>query len=242
MFKKLLLSLLMLVAFTTSGFANTVGILYQDAMNESSLGVHGDYEKEITDRVKVGVEGQMQTGDNLYVGNLDFALTFNLPVDIRLESNNILKDSDLSLSMGRTNDLTASMVFPFKDTEWSLGVFGKNGNPFLPFYELADPSDPNSAELADKGIRMKDGSSLGLALRGELDIAFAEVGVRGLFDFWGKGDKIQQLTFDAETGGDLWGGFGWTAQVQLVTQIYTEQDRAVFEWERSIIAGVEYAF
>ena len=127
--------------------------------------MNADYETQVNETVKFGIEGQLQSGI-AYAGNADVAIT--LWDSLRLESNNVFTGYEVS-SLGRTNDVGASYVFMLGSIEVSAGLFGKNGNPFQPVYVLKDPTDPNSAELKDSGILIKDGSSLNLALRTELE-------------------------------------------------------------------------
>lgn len=214
--------------------ANTVGFTYQSAVNDTAWGLNGDYEADITDILKFGAEGQLQSGD-AYAGNIDVAFTFF--DNFRLESNNVLKGYTLD-SIGRTNDIGLSFVLPVKDTEWAVGVFGKAGNPFTPIYELEDATDPNSAVLKDAGITIKEDSTLNVAVRGEFDVSRFEIGLRGIFEVAGEGDRVHQVVADIQTGGNLARGIGWTVQGKIVSQLYGE----VIEAERSIIAGVNYGF
>ena len=220
-------------------FANEVGFIYSQASTDSNWGINADYEKQVSERVKIGIEGQLQSGD-VHIGNADFALTLNLPVDIRLESNNMLKGYSLD-GMGSSTDLGASLVFPLGDTEWSAGVFGKNGNPFAPAYELKDPTDPASAELIDAGIDIIEKSSLNLAVRGEFDKTVldrtVEVGARALFELRGEGEKVHQLVVDLETGGTLL-GVNWTVQGTVVAQAHGD----TIQHDRSIMTGIKIPF
>ena len=221
-------------------FANTVGLTYSQAIDDEAWGVIGDYEYQFTDNLKFGAEGQMIGGD-AYAGNLDVALT--LFDNLRLESNNIFQGYVID-DIGRRNDLGASWVFLIGDTEFSFGLFGQNGNPFLPIYKLSDPSDPDSAELVDSGIRIKDGSTLNLAVRFERDASVLnrsiEMGMRGLFELSGEKDteKVHQLTVDLETGGSLAMGINWSAQISVDVQAFGEE----VHWQRTITSGVNYPF
>lgn len=220
-------------------FANEVGFIYSQASTDSNWGVNADYEKQVSERVKIGIEGQLQSGD-VHIGNADFALTLNLPVDVRLESNNLLKGYSLD-GMGSSTDLGASLVFPLGNTEWSAGVFGKNGNPFAAAYELADPTDPTSAELVDEGIDIIEKSSLNLAIRGEFDKTVLnrtiEVGVRTLLELRGEGEKVHQAVVDLETGGALW-GINWSIQGQFIAQAHGD----TIQHDRSIMTGIKIPF
>lgn len=219
--------------------ANEVGFIYSQASNDSNWGINADWEKRLTELFKVGVEGQLQSGD-VYLGDANFALTLNLPVDVRFESNNRLKGYSLD-GIGSSTDLGASLVFPLGNTEWSAGVFGKRGNPFAPAYELTDPTDPTSAELIDSGIEIIEKSSLNLAIKGEFDKTVLdrtiEVGVRTLLELLGEGDKVHQLIVDLETGGKAF-GVNWTIQGQIIAQAHGN----VIRHDRSIMTGVKIPF
>jgi hypothetical protein len=230
-----------LVMFLTpAAFSNSVGFSYGEALGESNWGVNADYETQVNDAVKFGIEGQLQSGD-AYAGNADVAVT--LWKALRLESNNLFTGYEVS-KLGRTNDLGASYVFMLGSLEVSAGLFGKNGNPFQPTYELKDPTDPNSAELKDSGILIKDGSSLNLALRTELEFEMlgkpVEVGLRGLLEVLGEEgtEKAHQLRADLQTGGQLVGGINWTAQAQVNAQAWGED----ITWQRIVNFGVNYPF
>ena len=218
-----------LLLFTLPVFANTIGFTYQRAIDETSLGVVGDYEQEVSDNVSIGVEGNLQSDGDSYIGSLDLALTYDLFLDIRFESNNDLKVYDWN-DPGTSTDLGVSLVIPTGDVEWSVGIFGVRGNPFSPTYELSDPTDPTSVALADSGITIKDGSSLNVAVRSEFDVSRFEVGFRGLFEALGQGEKVHQATFDISTGGGLPGGFDWLAQGKVTVQKYGN----LFEYEDSL--------
>ena len=238
---KLLLAIIVACfVFVPPVLANTIGLTYSQAIDDEAWGVIGDYEHEISDNLKFGLEGQMQASD-AFAGNLDMALT--IWNNLRLESNNIFQGYVLN-DIGRRNDLGASWVFAFGDTEVSFGLFGQNGNPFQPIYELSDPTDPTSAELVDSGILIKDGSTLNLAARFEKDMSVlnrsVEGGFRTLFELSGKEDedKVHQLTIDLETGGNLALGVTWTAQVQIDAQLQGEE----VYLQRTITSGVNYRF
>ena len=123
----------------------------------------GDYEKGIFE-----VEGNLQSGE-AYAGNIDAAgnALGLLP--------GILEKHPERLFAGRTgthqHDLGASFVFGLTDEiDVAVGVFGRNGNPFAPVYELENPSDPTSVVLKDAGITIQGGSTMLASLETELDV------------------------------------------------------------------------
>lgn len=229
--------LIILALFTCATVdANTLGLSYDRAVDETNIGIYGDYEKDLG-IADFEVEGQLQGGD-IYLGNIDTAFTFNIgSIGLRLENNNLLKGYELS-SIGRTNDIGASLVIPIDSLEVSVGIFGKSGNPFDKIYELENPSDPESAVLKDAGITIKDGSTLNAAVKTEFDVSRFEVGLRALFELAGEGEKAHQAVIDIGTGGNLVGGIDWTVQAQITTQIYGD----LIEHESQIISGLEYNF
>lgn len=221
--------------FTVGAYSEgNVGFNYNRALADSSWGINADYETEVRENVNFGIEGQLQSG-NAYLGNLDLSVT--LFKNLRLESNNVLKGYEIR-KLGRTNDLGLSFVIPINSTEWSVGVFGNNGSPFPEVYELKDTSDPTSAELVDSGISIKDGSSLNVAVRGELDVSRFEIDARAIFEVAGQGEKAHQLNLGVETGGQLIGGIGWSINGKIKTQLYS----GVIEYEHALISSIQYDF
>lgn len=222
-------------------FANTIGFSLSQAVDDSNLGVYGDYETDLTDILKFGIEGQFQKGDEI-TGNADVALTLgNDTLGVRLESINKFRGHALA-DIGRTNSLGASLVFPIAGLEISGGIFGQTGNPFQTTYELSDPTDPTSVQELDSGILIKEGSTLNLALKTEFDYKRLEVSVRGLFEIAGEGDRYHQLDVGIETGGSLTDTLGWTVQGEVIGQLVALPDGALLNYERSILASIQYSF
>lgn len=225
---------------TTPLFANTIGFTYGEALDDSNWGVNADYEGQLADNVKFGAEGLLQTGD-VYAGNLNLSVT--LWDKLRLESNNIFTGYEIA-TLGRDNDLGASYVFSLGGLEISAGLFGKNGNPFQPVFELADPTDPTSAALKDSGILVKDGSTLNLGVRTELEFSIlgrdVEVGLRSLFEVAGEEgtEKAHQLRADIQTGGQLRDGINWVVQAQVIAQAWAGE----ITYQRTTNIGLNYQF
>lgn len=228
--------LLLFLMLTMCADANTIGLTYGGSTDDWNLGIYGDYEKGLG-VADFEIEGQLQSGD-VYLGNLDTAITFGIgSIGLRLESNNLLKGYEVS-SIGRTNDIGASVVIPIDSLEVSVGIFGKSGNPFDKVYELENPSDPDSAILKDAGITIKEGSTLNAALKTEFDVSRFEIGLRGLLELAGEGEKAHQAVVDIGTGGNFVGGIDWTAQAKIYAQSY----KNLIEYEYRIISGLEYNF
>lgn len=200
---------------------NVAGVL-----DDNAWGVIGDYEKGIFE-----VEGNLQSGE-AYAGNIDAAVT--LWDYFRISSKNTLKGFSLD-ELGRTNDLGASFIVPVSDeVDVAIGIFGRNGNPFAPVYELENPSDPTSAVLKDAGITIKGGSTMLASLETELDVGRFEIELQGLLELLGEDDKIQQVRANISTDGQLLNtGITWNVAADVRLQRYGE----LIETETSYFAG-----
>lgn len=212
----------------------TIGFSYQQAVDDVSIGVHGDYEDTLGP-VDVEVEGQLQSGD-LYLGDLDLSVTLGV---LRISSDNKLQGDTLA-GMGRENIFTGSIVVPFwSNYEVSFGVFGANGNPFTPVYELSNPSDPNSAELKDAGIPIPKGNRWGASLTGGTNFRNFEINGRLLLD---PSNVTHQGEIGLGTGGEFWGGVGWSARVTFNAQSHRTDDETVVSFQNATIFGVDLPF
>ena len=127
--------------------------------------------------------------------------------------------------------------------------FGQTGNPFAPTFRLIDPTNPDAGvEPIDAGIKIKEESTLNLALKTEFDWRFLEISLRGLFEVAGGGDRFHQVDLGFETGGKLTQELDWTLQGKLIGQLVvplkddTLSDKFELYAERSILAGVTYRF
>ena len=234
-----LLAMFALVLFFSAHFAhsNSVGIDYNQAIQDTSVGIHGDYEVDFG-LFDAEIEGQLQGGD-LYLGNIDAAITFDfMNVGFRLASDNIIKGYHLK-DLGRDNVLTASLVVPINDEyEVSIGIFGRNGNPFATVFELEDESNPNSLIVEkDAGISMPDKSLIGVSVSAGFDVSRFEVDFKALLDPLSE-VKNHQVSVDIGTGGNLVGGFAWKIKSNIVGQIVGGNG----QFESSTIAGIDYNF
>ena len=224
-----LLILFISLFFTSMVYAEgNLAVNVAGVLNDNALGVIGDYEKGIFE-----VEGNLQNGD-AYAGNVNAAVT--LFDYFRISSKNTLSGFSLD-DLGRTNDLGASFVYGLTDEiDVAVGIFGRNGNPFAPVYELSDPTDPESVVLKDAGITIKGGSSVLASLETELDVGRFEVELQGLLEVLGEAntDKVQQVNANISTDGTLLDtGIMWNVSVNIRAQKLGE----VVEYETSYFAG-----
>lgn len=212
--------------FTVGAYSEgSLAVNVSGVLDDNTWGVIGNYDKGIFE-----IEGNLQSGD-AYAGNVNAAVT--LFDYLRVSSKNTLRGFALD-DLGRTNDLGASFIVPVGDVDVAVGLFGRNGNPFAPIYELEDPSDPTSAVLKDAGITIKGGSTMLASLEAELDVGRFEVEVQGLLEVLGAGDKIQQVHANISTDGALFDtGITWNVAANIRLQKYGE----LIEYETNYFAG-----
>ncbi len=218
--------------FTVGAYSEgNVAVNVSGVMDDNAWGVVGEYEKGIFE-----VEGNLQSGE-AYAGNVDAAVT--LFDYFRVSSKNTLKGYELA-TLGRQNDLGASFVIPIGETvDVAVGIFGRNGNPFTPVYELENPSDPNSAVLKDEGITIQEGSTLLASLEAELDVGRFEIEGQGLLELLGEGDKVQQVRVNISTDGAFFDtGLTWNIAANVRLQKLGE----VIEYETDYFAGLGLQF
>ena len=236
----LITALTMFFTYGASAEGN-IAVNVSRVIEDTSWGVIGDYEKGIFE-----VEGNLQSGDT-YTGNINTAITvFDF---IKLSSKNTLKGYSLD-TLGRQNDLGAALVVPVTDDiDVSIGVFGRNGNPFAPRSALGTLTDAGFTEtdfdglgLADitlaEGISIKGGSSVLGSLETGLDVGRFEVELQGLLELLGEGEKVQQVHANISTDGALGGGFTWSVAANVRLQKYGE----VVEYEADYFAGIGKKF
>ena len=226
--------------------AGTIGFTYTQAVDDASWGIHGDYEKERHGIGKLAGEGQLQSGET-YRGDVDIGFTFKLQrIGFRVYSDNKLKGYTLD-GLGRTNDIGADIVVPVKGVDVSVGIFGRNGNPFAPRTALGTLTDAGFSEetfdglglgeiqLAE-GLSIKDGSTLNAAVKAEFDINRFEIEAKGLFEIAGEAQKVHQGIVNIGTSGHLFGNFGWSVQTEIETQVWD----GTLEYEVTSLCAANY--
>ena len=240
---------MMVAIFASATFASTVGFNYSRAVEDTSWGVHGDYEKALGG-VDLEIEGQLQSGD-VYKGDFGIAVTLPIgPIGFRVASANDLKGYSLD-GLGRVNNLSGSFVFPIRGVEVLFGAFGRNGNPF---------ANPNLLDTAvslgfiedelvaigaadiypeDRGLTLPDGSAVGISAEASFDVSRFEVSGKVLGELFGEGEKVHKAILDIETGGALGStGVRWTLKGNIAGQLYGDR----IEFETGAFGGAEYPF
>ena len=243
----LTLMLAALVALPVFATGN-IGFNYSRAIEDQNWGILGDYEHK-ADIFHFEVKGQLQSGD-VYRGKTDLSVTLNtpLPIDLQLYSNNTLKGYTLD-TLGRVNDAGAALVVPINSLNVSVGIFGRNGNPFAPRTALSTLTNAGFSEedftgldleniQLSEGMSIKAGSSLNGSIETEFDIRRFEVEVKGLLELLGEGEKVHQLLANIATGGTLLQKFNWQISADLGAQLFGN----VVEYETSWITSIGYEF
>lgn len=239
MLKRVGIGIAILVALMTIGVkcssANSIGVNFgQSSLDGIDIGVTADYETTYKN-VDLEAEGNAQKGDSIE-GNLDLAATFPVwKIGVRVENKNTFTGYSLD-TIGRDNTLGLGLVVPIKEVDVSVIVFGSEGNPFLPVWELSNPNDPNSAVLKDSGLTIKDEATLNAAIGASLNLSIFEVDVRAIVELLGKGERVDKVDIDIGTGAALSDNLDWVASVNIVGQKYGN----LLEYQSNAQGGVVY--
>ena len=226
----------------------TIGFNYSQAVDDANYGIRGDYEKDFG-LASIDLEGDIHSGD-VHAGDLEVGVMFDVgPVGVRLHSSGLLKAYDLD-SIGYDSSIGADLVVPIiENTNVSVGIFGRTGNPFAPRTALGTLTDAGFTEdifeglglesvTLSEGISIKPESTLNAAVKAEFDVSRFEIEVKGLFELAGEGEKAHQINTDISTGGSLIEGISWRLSANVVAQFYKE----VVAYEIRNYLGVEYPF
>lgn len=242
---KCFISFALLFTFVSVGaFANSIGLSYTSGYGDMNFGVTGDYEEGALE-----VEGTAHVSDSIDA-KIEPAIKANVfGVNGRIFSVNTFK-GDTYNNLGRVNDLGLDLIFPIEGVDVSVGIFGRNGNPFAPTsaaQTLVDKGfdedevgmvDLSSLSAADRGLTIKEGSSVNAAIGAEFDVNRFEIEVRGLLEVMGEGPRADQLIVDISTDGQLSQSLGWNVALEVEAQKYDGN----IEYENAIFAGLSYDF
>ena len=245
MFKHLVILTSVFLLTSFSAVANEFGFTYSQAIDEVNWGVTGDVEVGIFD-----IDGTLQSGD-MYRGTADISMTFDLgAIGVELYSDNRVKGYELT-ALGRTNDIGAGFIVPLDESlDVSVSVFGRNGNPFAPATAESTLLDAGFSEESleglglseipsgDKGISIKEGSSVNAAISTVFALSRFNVELKGIVEVAGEGEKVHQFLTDVSTGGTLTDQLSWQFSAEVVSQLYGE----LIEYETAWLATIGYSF
>lgn len=244
----LIIGLMTLMLGQSTYAAGFIGASVSRHLNEQNIGLLGKWEHTLSDNERFKIEGDLQSGD-AYRGNVNVALGLDVwKIGVELTSRNKLKGYALD-TLGRTNDIGASIVTNLGGLNVSVGIFGRNGNPFAKPSALGTlaPLGYNEDELlslgldtvypADRGLTIKGGSSLLAGVETELKVSRFDIELIGLIELLGKGERVDQLRTKISTGGAI-GVFDWKVFADVETQKYGN----ILEQETALLATVGIEF
>lgn len=228
-----------------------IGLSINRSVDEHNAGIFGDYETDVGP-LGLEIEGQLQSGD-VYDGHLNLAVLWNFKnIGFRVASDNDLKGYSLD-TLGRQNNLGLDFVVPIggSGVELSVGVFGRNGNPFEKPSALNTLLDEGFVEdeiaplgLAeiypkDRGIVLPDGSAAGMAIKGEFDVSGFKIGLKTLLELLGEGEKVHQFRLDIGTGGTFDStGVEW----EIYSTLTAQKSGNTIQYEDSWMTRFSYPF
>ena len=95
MFKKCFFIAAMILIFASSVYANSIGVSYQQIIDDRSFGLTGDYTAPIGERITFEADAQIQGGD-IYNSTINTNFIFDVAtVDLKLLVSNKVKGYSL---------------------------------------------------------------------------------------------------------------------------------------------------
>ena len=205
-------AMLLLLAYTAT--ANTVGFTYSQIADDRSIGFTGDYETQLTDRVKFEANGNIQAGD-IYNAVLNTDFTFDISaVDLKILIQNKAKGYTLP-TLGREQSVSLAFTLPVDNLNFDIGVGGQNANPFgtpnafdtltTAGFAEADISSKGLESLtpAPTGIPLQDGSALNAFVSTGFAKSIFDIDVKGVIQLVSEDDRMHQIVLNFKTGGKV---------------------------------------
>ena len=233
MFKKCLLIASMTLIFATSLYANSIGISYQQIIDDRSFGLTGDYTALIGERITFEADAQIQGGD-IYNGNINTNFIFDVAtVDLKLLVSNKIKGYDLD-GLGRSQSLGLAFTLPVNErVDVDVGIGGASSSPFSApnaydtlVGEGFAESDIDGKGLGNinpkaTGIPFKDGNTLNAFVSTDFGLGIFDVNARGIIELLGDGEKMHQGIFRFKTDGKV-GDITITTTVEIGLASYDD--------------------
>ena len=224
-----------------------VGFTYSQVIDDRSLGLTGDYTKEMG-RVTFEADGQLQSGDiHNFKLNTDF--TFDVSViDLKLLIENRAKGYTLG-TLGREQSVGLAFTAPVLDLNLDVGIGGKNASPFgVPSaYDTLVSNGFSEMDLAGKGLEgvnpalkglpFKEGNALNAFVSTGFSKGIFDIDLKGIIELVGDGDKQHQLHANFKTGGSVYGVLVTTG---LEVGLMRYQDAIFYETAVITSAGFEF--
>ena len=242
------ITMLLALMFTACAYANSFGVSYSQIIEDRSLGVTGDYETQLSDRVKFEADAQGQAGD-VYSAIINTDFTFDISaVDLKLLVQNKLKGYELA-SLGREQSVSLAFTVPVDSLNFDVGVGGQNANPFgspSAFDTLAaagfaedDISGKGLESLspAPQGIPIQDGSALNAFVATGFSKGIFDIDLKGAIQLVSEDDKMHQVNTRLKTSGKL-GRINLTTALEIGLASYRESIH--YELATVTTAGIDF--
>ena len=231
------------------GYADgSLGVSYSQIIDDRSLGVTGDYQTALTNRVIFEADAQVQAGD-VYNAKLNTNFIFDIStVDLKVLIENKVKGYTLD-SLGREQSLGLAFTVPVESLNFDVGIGGKNASPFgVPnAYDTLIGEGFSETELTGKGLEslsaalkglpFKNGNSVNAFLTTGFGAGIFDVDLKGVIELLGDGDKQHQVIFNFKTGGKVY-DVNVTTALELSLMSY--QDAVHYETAVVTSAGFDF--
>lgn len=217
------ITMLLLMMFAACAYGNSLGVSYTQIVDDRSLGVTGDYQTELTERVSLEADAQVQAGD-IINGQLNTNLLIDVStVDVKLLVSNKVKGYSVD-TLGREQSLGVALTLPVDALNFDIGIGGKNASPFgTPnAYDtlVGDGFDERDLEgkgldaitPAATGIPFKNGSTINAFVTTGFPLGIFDVDVKGTLELIGEGDRMHQVNTRFKTSGTV-------GEVEITTAI-----------------------
>ena len=242
------IAMLLMFIFTASVYANSVGFTYSQIIDDRSLGITGDYETALTNRVHFEADGNLLAGD-IYNVKLNTDFTFDIStIDLKLLIENKLKGYSLN-TLGRSQSLGLAFTVPIKAINVDIGIGSTNASPFsvpngfdtlvAAGFAESDIEGKGLSALSPgaKGIPFRNGSAVNAFLSTNFEKGIFEIDIKGAIELLGKGDKMHQVNTTLKTGGSIYGAIITTA---LEIGLASYQDEIHYETAMITTAGFDF--
>ena len=238
----------MLLLFAYAATANTLGFTYSQIIDDRSLGLTGDYQTALADRVNFEADAQVQAGD-IYNAKINTDFTFDISaVDLKLLIENKIKGYSLN-SLGREQSLGLAFSLPVESLNFDIGIGGKNASPFgAPnAIDTLVSAGFSETELTGKGLEaltpalkglpFKNGNSVNAFIVTGFGAGIFDVDLKGVVELLGQGDKQHQVILNFKTGGKVY-DVNVTTGLELSLMSYQE----ALHYETAIITTAGFEF
>lgn len=225
-----------------------IGFSFSQVIDERSSGAVGEWERDFG-RYAVELDGQIQSGD-IYRGKYHGAVTFDLArVGVKVSTEGTVKGHTLG-TLGRDSNIALALSVPVDNLSFDVGFAGRNSRPWgapsakdelLPrgFDEAQlDALGLGSVYPAPSGIQFKHGNSIAALVATELDWQKIEIGIKGLIELVGEGDRAHQILTKFQTSKRLNDKLSLMLGSELMLQFYRDE----LQSESAVFSTVDYSF